>query len=120
MTETPLRQRLREALPAAMKSRDRAATAVLRATLSAIDNAEAVAPDPGTRGAGAIEEAPIGVGATDVARRTLTDAEVEAIVRGEVAERETAADQYEQAGRTDRAEQLRSEIRALTAHLAQA
>jgi hypothetical protein len=53
------------------------------------------------------------------ARRALTDAEVEVeVVRGEVAERETAADEYERAGRADRAEQLRSEARALAAHLA--
>lgn len=63
---------------------------------------------------------PVGAGATEVARRALTDAEVEVeeIARGEVAERETAADEYERAGRADRAEQLRSEARALAAHLA--
>ena len=117
MTETSLRQRLRAALPAAMKSRDRAATSALRATLAAIDNAEAVAPAGGEVRGQAIEQVAIGLGATEVARRALTDVEVEEIVRAELAEREAAADDYDRAGRADRAEQLRSEARALAAHL---
>lgn len=118
MTANPLRQRLRAALPAAMKARDRAATTALRATLAAIDNAEAVGPAESLPGTSlAIEQVPIGAGATEVARRALTDAEVEAIVRGEVAERETAAADYERAGHPDRAELLRSEARALQAQL---
>ncbi len=113
-----LRQRLRAALPAAMKSGDRAATAALRATLAAIDNAEAVAPADGARPGQAIEQVAIGLGATEVARRVLTDADVERIVRAEVAERETAAAQYERAGHPDRADRLRGEARVLAAHLA--
>jgi len=117
MTETSLRQQLRAALPAAMKSRDRAAMSALRATLAAIDNAEAVAPAGGEVRGQAIEQVAIGVGATEVARRALTDIEVEEIVRTELAERETAAAAYDRAGRSERAEQLRSEARALAAHL---
>ena len=45
MTE-PLRDRLRAALPAAMKARDRATASTLRATLAAIENAEAVDATP--------------------------------------------------------------------------
>jgi uncharacterized protein YqeY len=121
MTENPLRQQLRAALPAAMKARDRDATSALRATLAALDNAEAITPTEEVRGSSlAIEELPTGAGATEVARRMLTDAEVEEIVRGEVTEREAAADGYEQAGRMDRAERLRSEARALIVHLTQA
>src|SRR3954454_23633047 len=115
MNETPLRQRLREALPAAMKSRDRPAVAALRSTLAAIDNAEAVVVDDGTRRGLAIEETPVGVGAAEATRRLLTEDDVVRIVRAEVAEREAAATEYEQAGHTDRAEQLRAEVRALTA-----
>jgi uncharacterized protein YqeY len=120
MTDTSLRQRLRTALPAAMKSRDRTATAALRATLAAIDNAEAVTPAEGTTGGLAIEQVPIGAGATEVERRTLTELEVEQIVRAELAERQTAADEYDRAGRSDRAEQLRAEARSLAAHLSPA
>jgi uncharacterized protein YqeY len=115
----PLRQRLREALPAAMKSRDRAAIATLRATLAAIENAEAVAPPAGARPGRAIEQVAIGLGTTEVARRVLTDAEVERIVRDELTDREPAAAEYEGAGRPDRAAQLRSEAAVLAAHLAQ-
>ena len=117
MTETSLRQRLRAALPAAMKSRDRAATAALRATLAAIDNAEAVAPADGVVRGQAIEQVALGVGATEVERRALTEPEVEEIVRAELTEREAAAGEYDRAGRTERAEQLRSEARVLAAHL---
>ncbi|TQM31438.1 hypothetical protein [Nocardia bhagyanarayanae] len=39
----PLRERLRTALPAATKARDRHAAAALRSALAAIDNAEAAA-----------------------------------------------------------------------------
>jgi uncharacterized protein YqeY len=117
MTDTSLRQRLRIALPAAMKTRDRTAVTALRSTLAAIDNAEAVVPADGTTGGLAIEQVPLGVGATEVERRTLTEHEVEQIVRAELAEREAAAEGYDRAGRTDRAEQLRGEARALAAHL---
>ena len=48
----------------------------------------------------------------------LTDAQGEHIVRVEVADRETAADDYEKVGRSDRAEQLRGEAAALSAFLA--
>ena len=114
---TSLRQRLRAALPVAMKARDRSATTALRATLAAIDNAEAVVPAGGATKGQAIEEVEIGVGATEVARRALTEDEVERIVRAELAERQVAAEQYERAGRADRAEQLRGEARVLAAHL---
>ena len=40
-----LRDRLRRALPAAMKARDRPAVTALRSALAAIDNAEAFDPD---------------------------------------------------------------------------
>ncbi|XVU26127.1 hypothetical protein ACQPZJ_03435 [Actinoplanes sp. CA-054009] len=117
MTETPLRQRLREALPAAMKARDRAAVAALRATLAAIDNAEAVTADGGTPESLAIETLPTGVGATEVARRVLTEEEVRRIVRAEADDRERAAVEYVDLGRPERADQLRAEAGALLAHL---
>jgi len=52
-----------------------------------------------------------------VERRALTAAQVEEIVRTEVAEREAAARDYEKAGRLDRAQQLRDEAGVLAAHL---
>jgi uncharacterized protein YqeY len=111
----PLRQRLRDALPAAMKARDRVAVTALRATLAAIDNAEATAPAQGR--SLAIEQSPVGVGVAEAERRVLTEAQVERIVRAEIAEREAAAREYENAGHPDRAEQLRTEIAVLDRHL---
>jgi uncharacterized protein len=141
-----VRDRLRRALPAAIKARDTVAVAALRSALAAIDNTEAVdldaagprpgAPevqaDPGVEaeadpGAGvgtdAVGVGPefagtvAGVGAGEVARRTLTAWEMEEIVRAEVAERQLTARLYENAGRLDQAERLRREARLLSAYL---
>jgi uncharacterized protein YqeY len=111
----PLRDRLRAALPAAMKARDGATASTLRATLAAIENAEAV--DAGPARAGAIEASAVGIGVAEVARRELTEADVAAIVRAEIAEREHAAEGYEASGHADRAAELRAAASALTAFL---
>ncbi|MGX6608391.1 hypothetical protein ACWKSP_40675 [Micromonosporaceae bacterium Da 78-11] len=112
-----VRDRLRAALPTAMKARDRVAVAALRATIAAIDNAEAVKPAGGTEGGQAIEQVAIGAGATEVERLVLTETDFEAIIRREIAERETAAADYDRVGHPDRASQLRAEVEVLTAHL---
>jgi uncharacterized protein YqeY len=113
----PLRQRLRTALPIALKARDRLTVAVLRSTLAALDNAEAVAGPAPDGSSLAIERTPLGAGAAEVPRRVLTEEQVERLVRAEIAEREAAALDYERAGRTDRAQQLRGEAEVLSAHL---
>lgn len=100
-----------------MKARDRVAVTALRSTLAALDNAEAVARPASTDERLAIEESPVGVGTAEVERLVLTPEQVESIVRAEVAERETAAREYEVAGRPERAEQLRTEAAVLSAHL---
>ena len=98
--DADLRERLRRALPVAMKARDRLAVAALRSALAAIDNAGAVdppRPPPGIGGpapAGSVAGHPelagtvAGVGAAEVERRDLTQAQMEGIVRAEVADRE--------------------------------
>ncbi len=53
MDDDGVRARLRAALKAAMKERDRAATATLRSALAALDNAEAV--DPASAGLAEVE-----------------------------------------------------------------
>jgi uncharacterized protein YqeY len=116
-TVRPLRQRLREALPAAMKARDRVAVPALRATLAVIENAEAVDRPAAIDRNLAIERIPVGAGAAEVERRVLTEAQVEQIVHAEVADREAAADDYERMGRPERAEQLRGEAGTLAAFL---
>ena len=84
MTE-PLRDRLRAALPVALKARDRATASTLRSTLAAIENAEAV--DAGSVRAGAVEASAVGIGVAEAERRVLTEEDVVAIVRAEIAER---------------------------------
>lgn len=109
-----LRQRLRDALTGAIKERDKLAVAALRSALAAIDNAEAVErPRSADRGP-AVEQIRIGVGSAEAARRELTEEQIEQIVRGELAEREAAAREYQRAGRLEHAERLRGEIRVLS------
>jgi uncharacterized protein YqeY len=115
-----LRDRLRGALPGAMKARDSTAVAALRSALAAIDNAEAVgaaqAPPPDAGRADLVGTV-AGLGAAEVEWRTLSEAQVEKIVRAEVADRRTAAQVYEQAGQPGRAERLRAEADVLGSHL---
>jgi uncharacterized protein len=167
-----LRDRLRRALPTAMKARDRPAMTALRSALAAIDNAGAADPtraaptdaaptdmdpqiaisearssgpdEPGSgpsksagigsqhpstgAGLGLSDLAPqgphpgfagtvAGVGATEVERRSLSQAQMEQIVRTEIADRETAATGYEHAGQLGPAERLRAEAKVLRSHL---
>jgi uncharacterized protein YqeY len=118
MEDSAVRQRLQTALGAALKGRDKIAASALRSALAAIDNASAVpaasAPAASTGGphfAGAIA----GLGAAEAERRYLSEAEIEEIVRTEVAERQTAALTYEQTGHPDQAERLRQQAQVLTA-----
>lgn len=115
--DIPLRGRLRDALGAAIKQRDRVAVSALRSALAAIENAEAVEREESADRRLAIEQIPVGVGAAEVPRRVLSEPDVARIVRAEIADRESAARGYEQAGRSARAEQLRAEIRVLSRHV---
>ncbi|MGW6459236.1 GatB/YqeY domain-containing protein [Streptomyces sp. NPDC055078] len=100
-----------------MKARDRVAVSVLRSTLGAIENAEAVVRPVDVDRNLAMELIPRGVGAAEAERLELTEGDVVEIVRAEVAEREAAAREYEGAGRAEQADRLREEIRVLAAHL---
>lgn len=77
---------LRTELRAAMRRRDRDAVSVLRATLAAIDNAEAVPADDQPSSSAAV-----GAGAAEARRRTLTEDDVRAIVRREAEEYRSGA-----------------------------
>jgi uncharacterized protein len=111
-----VRTRLRWALRGALRARDMIAVSALRSVLSAIGNAEAVDPGPavaaGTAGPH-FASAASGLGATEAARRGLSAAEVDGIVRAEVSERQRAARAYERSGHADQAERLRAEARVL-------
>ena len=95
-----------------MKARDRVAVGVLRSTLAAIENAEAI--EPAETIGRAIEQTPIGVGAAEAERRVLSSEDGARIVRGEMATREEAAVDYDRAGHSERAAQLRDEARFLS------
>ncbi len=105
-----LRTRLADAARHAMRARDRDRLRVLRTTLAALDNAEAVPP---AATAGALEASPLGVGSTEVPRRALGEPEVRALVRHEVEEREQAAASYAEVGDDARAARLRAEAEVL-------
>ena len=111
---TNVRERLRTALPAALKQRDSELVAVLRATLAALDNAEAVPHRQRDRGSLALEAIPLGVGTQEVTRRALSDEDMDRLVRGEISDRREAARVYEQAGEHGRARRLRQEADLLT------
>ena len=95
MPPTIWRTRLRDALLAARKDRDAARISALRSALSAIDNAET--PDDADVDAPASETIAggvVGLGAAEVARRELSDEQIRALLRAEVDERLTAADEF--------------------------
>lgn len=117
---SPLHTRLRRALPPALKARDHAAVAALRSALAAIDNAQAVEAPPAPRSRGVVAGAVIGLGAGDVPRRRLSESDIAAIVRAEVADRRVAATDYERAGQGDAAARLTAEADVLAVHLADA
>lgn len=119
--DSTTRERLRLALREALRARDAVAVSALRTALSAIDNASAVpvGPAPAAAGTGGphVAGAVAGLGAGEADRRWLTEPEVEQIVRAEVAERQAAARDYDQAGRSDQADRLRREASVLISAL---
>jgi hypothetical protein len=109
-----LRVRLRRALPEAMRARDKVAVSALRATLAALDNAEAVPlDDAALRGGSALEQSPVGVGATEAVRRELSEGDVERIVRAEAGERLEVAAGLTAPAHAERAALLRAEAAVL-------
>ncbi len=112
--------RLRAALADALKGRDMVAASALRSALAAIGNAEAV--DPASPPAGRVSSehfaaSVTGLGAGEAERHSLSEADVTAIVEAEIAERLSAAGEYERAGHPARADRLRREAHILVAAL---
>jgi len=109
---------LRAALKDELRARRAPAVSVLRDTLAAIDNAEAaeLSAAPSVE-AGVIAGGVTGLGTGDVARRSLTNEEVTAIVQRELAERREAAVQYGSLGRTEEAQTLSAQADLLAALL---
>lgn len=114
MTAQDSRDAMRAALTAAMKGRDRVAVEVLRSTIGAIENAESIAVQDGSL----VAETPIagarsGIGSTEATRRELSGDDVADVIRAEIEERRSAADQYDHSGHGERANTLRAEIAVL-------
>jgi uncharacterized protein len=116
--QTDIMARLRTALAEAISSRDPIAAAAIRSALGAISNAEAVRPPAGTRSSPVSSEhvagAVAGLGAAEATRRRLTEADMAAIVEAEVADRQSAAAQYDRLDRADRSARLRREADILS------
>jgi len=106
---------LRAALTDAMRARDKTATSVLRTTIGALGNAEAVTTTAGPPVSSSehVAGAHVGLGAAEAARRELTDADAWAVVRAEADDLVRSADALEASGRPDRAAELRSEAEVL-------
>lgn len=108
------RQALRERLMAARKDRDATRVSALRSALSAIDNAET--PDsepPDVATGGPVAGSVAGLGAAEVPRRVLTDNAIRELLRLEVDERLTTAEQISAGGHPARAVALRAEAAVL-------
>ncbi|WP_156723454.1 GatB/YqeY domain-containing protein [Streptomyces apocyni] len=96
-----------------MRARDKAAVSALRATLAALDNAEAAPVGEAESRGVALEESPVGAGATEAARRELSECGVAEIVRAEATERLDAARQLSSPAHADRVARLRAEAAVL-------
>ena len=114
-----LRDTLRSDLTAAMKARDPDAVAVLRTVIAAIDNAEAVAaPQAAPPATSAhIAGARAGLGSAEAPRRRLAGDELQAILRGQVAEYTREADGYAAHGQDAAAQRLRNQASLLSRYL---
>lgn len=109
VTTTPLRDALQADLKTAMAARDRTAVAVLRTTLAAISNAEAVSA------AGSRPE--VGAYANEVERLLLDEDDVRALVERERAELLASADEYDAVDQADEAANLRAQVAVLDRYL---
>jgi uncharacterized protein YqeY len=118
-----LHAQLRAALTTAIRGRDRDAVAALRSALGALENAEAVDSAPAedtTSGDANFAGSRVGLRAAEADRRPLSNAQMQEIDWREVADRVTAAVEYDRAGHRECADRLRREAAVLTQQLADA
>jgi uncharacterized protein len=112
------RARLRTALFTARKDRETARVSALRSALSAIDNAET--PDGvqlAAPSSGKIAGGVVGVGAAEVERRQLSDTQIRELLRAEIEERLSAAEEFNAGGHAERAATLLTEAAELNSLL---
>lgn len=103
-----LKQKVRADLRAAMKDRRGGEVTVLRALVSALDQAEA---PPAAAGPYVAHE--FGSGMAETARLDLDGAALRAVIEREIAEREEAAGEFERLGMADRADAMREEAEVI-------
>lgn len=103
------RAKLSEELRAAFTARNQEAMRTLRSIMSVLDNASAVSQEAAARLAA--------VSIHEVPRKRLGKQEIVELLQAEIAERNKAADIYEQIGNAAQAAQLRDDV-ALIQHLA--
>ncbi len=96
-----LTDRLRADLVVAMRDRDAVRVSTIRSLISAIDNAGAV--EVGRQGFD--YDPKLGLG-HDVERRSVADADITAIIAGEIRELLAARDEYRELGQTERVEEF--------------
>ncbi|MEU9897897.1 hypothetical protein AB0H69_26160 [Streptomyces phaeochromogenes] len=100
-----------------MRARDKAAVSALRSALAALDNAEAAPVGEAELRGVALEQSPVGAGATEAVRCELSERGVVDVVRAEAAERLEAAEQLTAPAHADRAARLRAEAAVLLGFL---
>lgn len=101
-----LRERLEADLRVALRERDARRLSVLRTTVSALSNAEAVDPSS------------LPPGVSEVSRRELGDDDIRGIVERERDELRITADRMRRVGADDRARELVAQARLLDGYLA--
>lgn len=105
----PIRQQLKADLVVAMRARQRVAVATLRATLSAIDQAEAVEVDP--------HFVPVSGVTRDVPRKLLTEADITAILQREMDDLTAAIADYKRLGNGEKMAELQEAQDVLQTYL---
>lgn len=106
------RQRVRGDLRVAMKEGRKSETKVLRALLSAIDQAEALPVETGP-----YVQHDFGSGSAEAARRDLDGAALRSVVEREIDEREEARAEFVRLGMTERAGAMGEEAGVLARYL---
>lgn len=116
-----MRNRLSNDLRSAVRAHDVIRVAALRCAMAALDNATAVPETTNDQGPAASSEyvagTAVGLGATEVERRDVSDTEVRRLLQEQIDERSSAADEYVTLGRHDRADRLRAEGEVLRQYL---
>jgi uncharacterized protein YqeY len=106
---------LRLELTTAMKQRDPDAVVALRTAIAAIENAQAIEVRDTGLGATMAHMSRAGHEAaqTELPRRELSDAQVDAIIRAQINERQQDSKRYDALGQAEAATHLRAEAAAL-------